>query len=125
MGENVIAWGSGAVDFSHATVDDKWVATALPGFEPPATEETAEQLGGAAVSHMHAWACGSDGKWVSMGVPATDDFGMGTGFFYSVPCVCSPGEYHRVGGISISPAAAEMMENSRLALLEEKAAANL
>jgi malate dehydrogenase len=123
--ENVIAWGSGAVDFSHATVDGKWVASALPGFEPAATEETPEQLGSAAVAHMHAWACGSEGKWVSMGVPATDDFGMGTGFFYSVPCVCSPGEYHRVGGISISPAAADMMENSRLALLEEKAAANL
>lgn len=123
--KNVIAWGDGTVDFSHATVDGKWVLGALPGFEAPAAEESAELAGDAAVTHMRAWACGSGGEWVSMGVPAADDFGMGTGFFYSVPCVCSPGEYKRVGGISISPASAEAMEGSRAALLKEKAAANL
>jgi len=124
--ENVIAWGSGAVDFSHATVGGKWVASTLPGFEAPAaTEETPEQLGGAVVAHMKGWACGSDGKWISMGVPATDDYGMGEGFFFSVPCICSPGEYHRVGGVSIAPAVADVMETSRVALLDEKAAAKL
>lgn len=30
----------------------------------------------------------SDGKWSSMGVPATGDYGLGSGFFYSVRVVC-------------------------------------
>jgi malate dehydrogenase len=37
-----------------------------------------------------------------------------------VPVVCYPGEYKRVGGISIDPFAAEMMEKSRKELVEER-----
>ena len=107
--------------------------------------------------HMKDWAMGSDGKWVSMGVPAVGDYGvcrkprerwemaqrvhahplvlrharlcgapvhqsartsaadassrrpaaavtgMGEGFFFSVPVVCSPGAYKRVGGVTMTP----------------------
>ena len=52
---------------------------------------------------MKDWACGSAGKWVSMAVPAVGDYGMGTGFFYSVPVICGPpGHFRRVGGVSLS-----------------------
>lgn len=37
-----------------------------------------------------------------------------------VPVVCYPGEYRRVGGISLDPFAAEMMEKSRKELVEER-----
>jgi hypothetical protein len=65
---------------------------------------------------MKALVFGSDGKWVSMGVPATGDYGMGEGFFYSVPVVCEPGEFKRVGGVTLTPAVDAMMENERVAL---------
>ena len=68
------------------------------------------------VAHMKDWALGSGNKWVSMGVPAVNDYGMGTGFFYSVPVVTTPGSYKRVGGISLTPEVAMAMETSRAAL---------
>ena len=34
----------------------------------------------------------------------------------TVPVVCEPGEYKRVGGVTLTPAVAAMMENERVAL---------
>jgi len=68
---------------------------------------------------------GSEGKWVSMGVPATGSYGTGAGLFYSVPVVCTPGKYKRVGSVSLTPEVAEVREESRLALVAEKAAKGL
>ena len=44
---------------------------------------------------------------------------MGTGFFYSVPVTCTPGEYKRIGGVTITPDVAASLEKSRLALVSE------
>jgi len=119
--KSVIAWGSGVADVSHATVAGKWAlkdgADPLPSVPAASTALAADAI----VAHMKDWATGSDGKWVSMGVPAVGDFGMGEGVFYSVPCVCTPGEYKRIGGVTLTPAVAEAMEKERSALLAEKA----
>ena len=59
---------------------------------------------------------GSD-DWVSMAVPAEGSYGLGSGFFYSVPVTCpGGGPVKRVGGIPIAPALAEAMEAQRVAL---------
>lgn len=120
---NVIAWGSGLVDLSHATVGGKWAlkdgASALPAVGEPSVAVAADAL----VAHMKDWAVGSDGKWVSMGVPATGDYGIGEGFFYSVPVVCTAGDYKRVGGITLTPAVAEAMDKERVSLMAEAASA--
>lgn len=122
--ENVIAWGSGVADLSHALVSGKWALKATSsGALPKVGAPDAAVAADAIVAHMKAWVCGSDGKWVSMGVPAVGDYGMGTGFFFSVPVTCSPGEYKRVGGITLSPEVASIMEGERTALLAEKTAA--
>ena len=42
--------------------------------------------------------------------------GTGTGVYYSVPVVCTPGDYKRVGGITLSPPVAAAMEASRASL---------
>ena len=60
---------------------------------------------------------GSDGAWVSMGVPAVGDYGMGTGFFYSVPVVCTPGDYKRIGGVTMTAEVAAAAEASRAELV--------
>jgi malate dehydrogenase len=118
--KQVIAWGTGVADTSHAMVGGKWFKGEVPASEP-STAVAADAI----VAHMKDWALGSDGKWVSMGVPAVGDYGMGSGFFYSVPVVCTPGEFKRVGGVTLTPAVAEVMEKDRLALLAEKTAAGL
>ena len=51
-----------------------------------------------------------------MGVPAVGDYGMGEGFFYSVPCVCVPGEYKRVGGVTMTAEVAAACEAERAKL---------
>lgn len=111
----VISWGAGFADVSHATVGGKWALsitdTALPAVTP-SPEAEAE----AAASTIKALALGTDGEWISMGVPAVGDYGTGTGIFYSVPVVCEPGVYKRVGGVSLTPEVAEAMEKSRLEL---------
>ena len=117
----VISWGDGLADISHATVGGKWALklsdAALPSLPDPSVGVAAD----AVVAHMKDWACGSDGKWVSMGVPAVGDYGMGEGFFFSVPVTCSPGEYKRVGGVTLTPEVAAAMEASRTALMAEAA----
>lgn len=118
--ENVIAWGDGVSDVSHATVNGKWALKltdeALPSFSSTTAIEA-----DAAVAHMKDWALGSDSKWVSMGVPAVGDYGMGTGFFYSVPVVCTPGDFKRVGGVSLTPEVAAVLEKSRAELAAQAA----
>lgn len=85
--KNVIAWGSGIADVSHATVDGKWALDEVDQAIPAtAADVTAE----AVVAHVKDLACGSDGAWACMGVPAVGDFGTGTGIFYSVPTVTFP-----------------------------------
>lgn len=118
--KNVIAWGNGSVaDVSHATVDGKWALDIVDNALPAVSLDAADGAADAAVSHMRDWALGSDGRWVSMGVPAVGDFGTGTGIFYSVPVVCTAGAYKRVGGVSITPESAAAMEKSRVALVSE------
>ncbi len=116
--KNVIAWGTGVADLSHATVDGDW---ALDKIESALPATSADVSAKAVISHVKDLACGSDGQWASMGVPAVGDFGTGTGIFYSVPTVTFPGgSYKRVGGISLTADVAEAMEKSRLDLLAEK-----
>jgi len=113
---HVISWGDGIADISHATVAGKWAlkggATALPEVGEVSVALQAD----AAVMHMNDWALGSDGAWVSMGVPAVGDYGLGAGIFYSVPVVCTAGEYKRVGGVTLTSEVATAMEASRVAL---------
>jgi hypothetical protein len=52
-----------------------------------------------------------------MGVEADGSYGLGSGFFYSVPVTCSGGgPVLRVGGIPITTELASAMEAQRVAL---------
>lgn len=119
---NVVAWGEGTVDVSHATVDGAWALPHVGGeaIVKPA-ELSVDAKAEAIVAHVMDWYKGSGDKWVSMGVPATGDFGLGEGIFYSVPVVCSAKGYKRVGGLALSPEVAAAMEASRAKLAAEAA----
>lgn len=116
----VISWGSGIADVSHAVVDGKWAMKLTDG-ALATSEVTTSVAAEAVVAHMKDWALGSGGKWVSMGVPAVGDYGMGEGFFFSVPVVCEPGAYKRIGGVSMTAEVATALEASRTALAAEAA----
>ena len=114
--EGVVAWGDGVTDISHATVGGKWALKDGSAALPDVGEISVGIQADAAVAHMSNWALGSGGSWVSMGVPAVGDYGMGEGFFYSVPCVCVPGEYKRVGGVTMTAEVAAACEAERAKL---------
>lgn len=110
--DNVVAWGDGIVDISHAKVAGKWALKLMDTAMPtPTLTPTIEA--DAIVGHMKSLVSGSDGKWISMGVPAMGDYGLGEGYFFSVPVECANGAYKRVGGVTMTAEVAAALEKSR------------
>jgi len=112
----VVVWGSDMIDLSNALIDGKWALEVLGNWMPTATVPEADVAADALVAHMKDWYMGSD-EWASMAVPAEGCYGIGEGYFFSVPVTCpGGGPIKRVGGIPISPAVAEAMEEQRMVL---------
>lgn len=84
---------------------------------------SAASAASAAVDHMRSWALGSNGQWVSMGIPsAGNTYGIDEDIMYSFPQICEGGEYKTVEGLEISDFSRERMKATEQELLEEKAA---
>lgn len=75
----------------------------------------------AAIMHMHDWALGTNGKWVTMGLPSDGSYGIPEEVMYGVPVTCEPGKYERVKGLDIDPFSREKMNFTLKELLEEQA----
>lgn len=74
----------------------------------------------AAIDHMHDWALGSDGKWVTMGVVSDGSYGIPEGFIYGVPCTCTPGKYEVIKDLEIDAFSRERMDFTLNELKEER-----
>lgn len=64
---------------------------------------SAASAAGAAIAHMRDWALGSNGRWVTMGVPSTGVYGVERGIVFGFPCICENGSYRIVEGLRITP----------------------
>ena len=64
---------------------------------------------------------GSDGEWVTMGVPSDGSYGIPEGIIYGVPVVTRNGEYSRVEGLEIDAFSRERMDRTLAELEEERA----
>ena len=62
---------------------------------------SAASAASAAVDHMHDWALGTHGKWVSMGIPSDGSYGIKPGVVYGYPVTCKDGKYEIVQGLSV------------------------
>jgi malate dehydrogenase len=62
---------------------------------------SAASAASAAVDHMHDWVTGTDGEWVSMGVPSDGSYGVPEGLISGFPCTCAGGAYAIVQGLDI------------------------
>jgi len=140
--KNIIIWGNHSpsmyADITKATIGGKWAKEVVTDdawlkdvFVPTVGgrggaiiaargASSAASAASAAIEHTKDWALGSNGRWVSMGVPSDGSYGVEAGIYYSVPVVCYPGSFKRVGGLEIDPYSAEMMDITRKELLEEK-----
>ncbi len=83
---------------------------------------SAASAANAAITHMRDWALGSNGQWVTMGIPSDGSYGIPEDLLYGVPVTCTPGKYERVTGLEIDAFARAKMDATLKELLEEQAA---
>ena len=62
---------------------------------------SAASAANAAIDHMRDWALGTNGKWVTMGIPSQGWYGIPEGVMFGFPVTCENGEYTVVEGLPI------------------------
>ena len=83
---------------------------------------SAASAAGAAIDHMRNWHLASDGKIVSMAIPADGSYGIEPGIIYSYPVICKDGGYEIVQGLEVNDFSRERMTATENELREERAA---
>ena len=78
---------------------------------------SAASAANAAIDHMHDWALGTQGGWVTMGVPSNGDYGIPKDVMFGFPVTCEGGEYTLVEGLAIDAFSQECI-NTTLAELQ-------
>jgi len=81
---------------------------------------SAASAANAAIDHMHDWALGSDGEWVTMGVVSDGSYGIPEGMIYGFPCTCTAGKYEVIEGLEIDDFSRERMDFTLNELKEER-----
>ena len=82
---------------------------------------SAASAANAAVDHMRDWILGSNGKWVTMGIPSDGSYGIPEDIVYGVPVTTAGGEYTRIRDLSIDEFSREKMNGTLKELEEERA----
>jgi malate dehydrogenase len=141
--EKLIVWGNHSPtmypDYRFATIDGKSVKDSIN--DPVWNKDTfiptvgkrgaaiiearglssAASAANAAIDHMHDWILGSNGKWVTMGIPSKGEYGIPADVIYGFPVVCENGEYKMIEGLEIDEFSRERMTHTLNELLEEQA----
>ena len=78
---------------------------------------SAASAANAAIDHMHDWALGTNGKWVTMGIPSQGWYGIPEGVVFCFPVTCENGEYNVIEGLPIDAFSQERI-NKTLAELQ-------
>ena len=82
---------------------------------------SAASAANAAIDHIHDWALGTNGKWVTMGVPSDGSYGIPETVMYGVPVTCANGEYTRIEGLPVDDFSRAAMDKTLAELEEERA----
>jgi len=142
--EKVAVWGNHSptmyADYRNATVagkslpavinDETWYKDtylAAVGKRGAAIIEarglsSAASAANAAIDHVRDWVLGSNGRWVSMGIPSDGSYGIPKDVIYGVPVTTEGGKYKRVEGIAIDEFSQGRLEYTLKELLEEQEA---
>ncbi|OAV23027.1 Malate dehydrogenase [Moraxella catarrhalis] len=142
--KKLIVWGNHSptmyADYRFATIDGEsvkemindqdWNAnTFLPtvGKRGAAIIEarglsSAASAANAAIDHMRDWALGSNGEWVTMGIPSDGSYGIPEGVMFGFPVTTENGEYQIVQDLEIDDFSQERINITLNELEEERAA---
>ncbi len=141
--EKLIVWGNHSPtmypDYRFATIggasaptlinDEEWYRnTFIPtvGKRGAAIIEarglsSAASAANAAIDHVRDWVLGTNGKWVTMGVPSDGSYGIPEGVMYGVPVTCSGGKYSVVKDLEIDAFSRGKMDATLKELEDERA----
>jgi malate dehydrogenase len=140
--EKMTVWGNHSptmyADYRFATVDGKSVKslindeewnknTFLPtvGKRGAAIIEarglsSAASAANAAIDHMRDWALGTNGKWVTMGIPSDGQYDIPKDIMFGFPVTTAGGEYKLVEGLEIDAFSRERINVTLKELQEEQ-----
>ena len=140
--EKMVVWGNHSptmyADYRFATVngkavkdlinDQEWNANVfLPtvGKRGAAIIEarglsSAASAANAAIDHMRDWALGTNGKWVTMGIPSDGWYGIPKDTMFGFPVTTENGEYKVIEGLPIDAFSQDRINNTLKELQEEQ-----
>jgi malate dehydrogenase len=81
---------------------------------------SAASAAGAAIDHMRDWALGTNGKWVTMGIPSDGQYGIPKDMLFGFAVTCEGGEYKLVEGLTIDAFSQECINKTLAELTEEQ-----
>ncbi|MGE0073246.1 MAG: malate dehydrogenase [Thiomonas sp.] len=82
---------------------------------------SAASAANAAIDHVRDWVLGTNGRWVSMGIPSDGSYGIPQETMFGFPVTCSGGEYRLVRDLPIDAFSQERIDKTLAELEEEKA----
>ena len=141
--EKLVVWGNHSptmyADYRFATVNGKavkdmindqvWNAeTFLPTVGKRGAAiiaargvSSAASAANAAIDHMRDWALGSNGKWVTMGVPSNGEYGIPKDVMFGFPVTTQNGKYSIVPGLEMDAFSQDRVAKTLKELQEEQA----
>ena len=81
---------------------------------------SAASAANAAIDHVRDWVLGSNGRWVSMGIPSDGSYGVPEDVMFGVPVTTEGGKYTRVAGIAMDTFSEGRIQHTLNELLEER-----
>ena len=82
---------------------------------------SAASAAGAAIDHIRDWALGSNGEWVTMGVPSDGSYGIPEGVVFGFPVTTENGEYTIIKDLPIDAFSQKYIDVTLAELEEERA----
>ena len=140
--ERLVVWGNHSdtqfPDVTYATADDAPVEVErdwyTEEFIPRVAKRGAEIIevrgkssaasaASASVDHMRDWVQGTDGRWATVALPSTGEYGVDEGLMFGFPAT-SDGAWHVVEGLSLNDDQRARLDSNIEALRKEAAIAD-
>lgn len=81
---------------------------------------SAASAANAAIDHVRDWVLGSDGKWVTMGIPSDGSYGIPEGVIFGFPVTTANGRYTLVRDLPIDDFSQKAIDKTLAELEEER-----
>ncbi|MDX1670582.1 MAG: malate dehydrogenase, partial [Limnobacter sp.] len=82
---------------------------------------SAASAANAAIDHVRDWVLGTNGEWVTMGIPSDGSYGIPEGTQFGFPVTCSNGKFEIVQGLEIDEFSQKCINKTLEELEGEKA----